>query len=264
MEVVIRMKINIFLNKSVEENAGVYFDKAKKAKKKIKGAEEALEKSLKKLEQEKKKKAKAEQNIPEEKQQRKREWYEKFRWFYSSEGFLVIGGKDATTNEIIIKKHTDENDVVFHTEAPGSPFFVIKTEGKVPKDTLKETAQAAASYSKAWKLGLSSSDVFYVEPSQVSKEAQSGEYIAKGAFMIRGKKTILRPKLELAIGITKDKQLIGGPVEAIKHNSENHIIIKQGRNKASDSAKKIRKALDYDDLDEIIRFLPAGGTDVKT
>ena len=37
-----------------------------------------------------------------------REWFEKFHWFYTSEGFLCIGGRDSTSNEIIIKKHTDK------------------------------------------------------------------------------------------------------------------------------------------------------------
>ena len=56
----------------------------------------------------------------------KREWYEKFRWFISSEGFLVIGGRDATSNEIVIKKHADKNDLVFHTDIKGSPFHLSK------------------------------------------------------------------------------------------------------------------------------------------
>ena len=43
-----------------------------------------------------------------EKKNRKQEWYEKFHWFFSSEDFLCIGGKDATSNEIIIKKHTEK------------------------------------------------------------------------------------------------------------------------------------------------------------
>ena len=104
------MEVEIELNKSVEENAGIYFDKAKKAKKKLKGAEEALEKSKKKLlklEQEEDK-FRAEEEKKEIKKARKREWYEKFHWFISSEGFLCIGGKDATSNEIIIKKHTEK------------------------------------------------------------------------------------------------------------------------------------------------------------
>jgi len=47
-----------------------------------------------------------------------KEWYEKFRWFISSDDFLILGGRDATSNEIVIKKHTEKNDLVFHR-----PFF---------------------------------------------------------------------------------------------------------------------------------------------
>ena len=39
--------IELYLDKSVEQNASIYFDKAKKLKKKIKGAKEALEKHQK-------------------------------------------------------------------------------------------------------------------------------------------------------------------------------------------------------------------------
>ena len=44
------MKVELFLNKSVHENASVYFDKAKKAKKKREGAIETVEKYKKELE----------------------------------------------------------------------------------------------------------------------------------------------------------------------------------------------------------------------
>ena len=44
------MEIEIDLNKSLEENAGTYFELAKKAKKKLKGAQEALIRSEKELE----------------------------------------------------------------------------------------------------------------------------------------------------------------------------------------------------------------------
>ena len=43
------MKISLDIRKSVEENASVFFEKSKKAKKKLKGALEALEISKKKL-----------------------------------------------------------------------------------------------------------------------------------------------------------------------------------------------------------------------
>lgn len=254
------MKVKLYLDKSIEENASIYYDEAKKYKKKIEGAKSALENSLKKLEKLEKKK-------PEPKQidvkgTVKREWYEKFRWFHSSEGFLVVCGRDATSNEIVIKKHTDKDDVVFHTSMPGSPFCVIKTQGKEPTDiTLNETAQQTASYSKAWKLGIAAAEVFHVKPDQVSKEALSGEYIAKGAFMIYGKKNIMTAKLEIAIG-SKDGQIIGGPVDAIKSQTKKYVVVTQGKDKSSDIAKQIKKRIGGD-LDEIIRFLPAGGCSLQ-
>ena len=252
-------KVILHLAKGIEQNASVYYDKAKKIKKKIEGAKAALEENLKKLAKLEKKQAKDGSKVQAEKVKRKKEWYEKFRWFYSSEGFLVIGGRDATTNEIIIKKHTDKDDVVFHTDMAGSPFFVVKTESKdVGDDTLEETAQATASYSRAWKLGLATSDVFHVKPEQVSKEAKAGEFMAKGSFMIMGKTTYIHPTLEIAVGV-KDNIVIGGPVNAVKSQTDKYVIIKQGSLKPSDIAKKIKKRFDIGDIDDIIRMLPAGG-----
>ena len=127
------MKIILKLNKTVQENAAIYFEKSKKAKKKLDGALEAIERSKKNLEKEKKKYAqkKEKEDAKPVKREVKKHWYDKFRWFVSSEGFLVIGGRDATTNEIVIKKHTDKEDVVFHTDMSGSPFFVVKSNIKI-------------------------------------------------------------------------------------------------------------------------------------
>ena len=253
------MKITLSLKKSIEENASDYFDKAKKMKKKLEGAKKALKISQEKL------KSKEQEEVVEIKQKqakRKTEWFEKFRWFYSSEGFLCIGGRDATTNEILIKKHTEKNDIVFHTDMAGSPFFVIKTEGKeLGEATLNEVAQATASYSRAWRNGLATLDVFYVKPEQVSKEANSGEFMPKGAFMIRGKTNYLHPETKLAIGI-KEGRIIAGPVNAIKKNAEKYTIIVPGSDKSSDVAKKIRKEYGGN-LDEIIRFFPSGGSTIQ-
>jgi len=262
-------QIELDLNKSIEENASVYFEKSKKMKKKLEGAKKAIEQSRKRLaglEKNAEKEIEKERKKVEEKQKRKekekkKEWYEKFRWFVSSEGFLCVGGRDATTNEIIIKKHTDNNDIVFHTDMAGSPFFVVKVNDKKPgKATMQEAADATASYSKAWKLGLNTLDVFHVKPEQVSKKAKPGEYMAKGAFMIYGKTTYLPPNMELAIGLSEESsKVIGGPVDAVKKHSGKHIVISQGNEKAGALAKKIRKLLGDGDLDDIIRFLPSGG-----
>src|SRR3989344_3556599 len=125
-------RLTLDLTKGIEENAAVYFEKAKKIKKKIEGAEAALNENLKKLKdlEMKKEKDLIKKAGQEKLKQRKTEWYEKFRWFISSEGFLVIGGRDVTSIEVVVKKHTDANDIVFHTDMAGSPFFVVKSEGK--------------------------------------------------------------------------------------------------------------------------------------
>jgi hypothetical protein len=197
-----------------------------------------------------------------EKKERKREWYEKFHWFISSEEFLCIGGKDATSNEIVVKKHTEKEDLVFHTDMAGSPFFVIKNGQEATEITIEETAQAVAVYSKAWKLGHTTADVFYVKPEQVSKEAQTGEYMSKGSFMVRGKTTYLHPKLEYAIGLLNE-EIIGGPINAIKKRTKNFVKVISGKEKKSSLAKKIKSKLKGGDLDDIIKFLPAGGGMIK-
>ncbi|MBD3355223.1 DUF814 domain-containing protein [Candidatus Woesearchaeota archaeon] len=255
-------RIKLDVSKSLEKNAETYFERSKKAKKKLEGAEEALKRSLKKLGNEKRKEEKQQKKEKKE-SKRKKKWYEKFHWFYSSEDFLCIGGRDATTNEIIIKKHTEKEDIVFHTDISGSPFFVIKTKGKKPtKKTLNEAAQATASYSSAWKAGAAAAEVFFVSPEQVTKKAGHGEFVPKGAFMIYGKKNTLNAELKLAVGL-KNNQIIAGPIDSIRSHTDNFLIIIQGNEKTSDTAKKIRKKLKGGNLDDIIRMLPAGGCRIK-
>ncbi len=249
------------LKKSIEENASDYFEKAKKIKRKIKGAEEALQKSLEKLKELESKKEKFElDEVKKKKVEREKEWYEKFRWFISSDGFLVLGGRDATSNEVLIKKHTDKNDLVLHTDMAGSPFFVIKSNSKeIPNSAIKEAADATCTFSRAWKLGLQTTDVFYVKPEQVSKKTKAGEYMGKGAFMIYGKTNYIANKVNLAVGITKDNAIMSGPLEAIKKNCSKYVVLRQGDEKVSSIAKKIRHQLGGNlDLDEVIRALPAG------
>lgn len=250
------MKIEIDITKTVEQNAAFYYEKAKKAKRKIQGAEESLkntEKKLLTLKPEIKKKELKEVII------KKKKWYEKFRWFISSEGFLCIGGRDATTNDILIRKYMQPGDLVFHTEIIGSPFFLIKSEGKkIGQKSIEEVAQATAAYSRAWKHGITVTEVYYITPEQVKKELG----LPKGTFMIHGKRTYLKPVLQLAIG-KRDDTIIGGPVTAITNQTKKYIIIDQGDMKTSDMAKLIKSKLGGT-LEEIQSFLPSGKGRVKS
>ncbi len=255
--------ITIDLNKSIEENASLYFEKAKKLKKKIAGAEAIIEQTKRKIEREGRKKEaeiESEEIVPD----RKKQWYEKFRWFISSEGFLVIGGRDATSNEIIIKKNAEKDDIVFHTDMAGSPFFLVKKDSingkEIGESTINETANATCSFSRAWKLGMSTSDVFFVKPDQVTKEANAGEYISKGAFMIKGKTNYIKNEMDLAIGLF-DGAVMAGPLNAIKTHCKKYIIVEQGSGKSSNAAKMVKKEVGGS-IDEIIRALPSGGIKV--
>ena len=257
------MEIEFFLDKSIEQNAAFYYEKAKHLKKKRPGVIQAIERTRRQmvqLEQEKETSLKA---IKPHKKKREKQWYEKFHWFYSSEGILCIGGRDATSNDIVIKKHMEKDDIILHTETPGSPFFVVKNGQLANDKTIEEAAQACASYSKAWKAGVTTVEVFAVKPEQVKKQALSGEYISKGAFMIYGEKKFYHPLLEVSVGITNTSQIIGGPLSAVKTHTEKYVLLVPGQLKTSDVAKKIKKMLEADDLDDIMRFIPPGGCVVR-
>ncbi|MDO8627870.1 MAG: NFACT RNA binding domain-containing protein, partial [Candidatus Diapherotrites archaeon] len=180
-------EIELDLKKSIQEQANEYFDRAKKAKKKLVGLERAITDQQKKLLAHVQKKTEEKKEIIKK---RKKEWFEKFHWFYSSDGLLVIGGRDAQSNESIVKKYMDEKDLYFHADVFGAPHCIIKTVEKnsAPEKTLQEAAIFAAAFSKAWQQKQLTATVYSVLPEQVSKKAPAGESLGQGAFMIYGER----------------------------------------------------------------------------
>ena len=138
----------------------------------------------------------------------------------------------------------------------GSPFFILKSGRDADKLDITEVAIATASYSRAWKLSMVDADVFYVNPEQVSKQANPGEYLNKGSFMVRGKRNFLNVKLEVSIG-SKDEKAIGGPTSAISHQIDNYFTLIPGERKKSDITKIIAQKLKHSS-EEVIRFVPNG------
>ncbi|WP_295721910.1 ribosome rescue protein RqcH [uncultured Methanobrevibacter sp.] len=262
--------ININSKISIPENANIYYEKAKKAKRKIAGANIAIENTKKQLEDILNKKVNAMSSImlPQKRVKKELKWYEKLRWFVSSTGILVIGGRDANSNENIVKKYLDNNDVYMHADIHGAPSIAIKLKGKELDDnTIKESAIFAASFSSAWSDGYSTQDVYWVTPEQVSKSPESGEYVAKGSFIIRGRRNHVRGvKLRIAVGIVdyEGKRLMAGPEEAMKSLTDNYIVIKPGYTKKEAMAKRILSKINEDELielDDIVRVLPTGKCD---
>ncbi|MEM4246046.1 MAG: ribosome rescue protein RqcH [Candidatus Bathyarchaeia archaeon] len=257
------------------QNAGAYFDAAKELKRKLRGIEASLYKVTKELKDSEAELASKRSETSSLTVKRKREWYEKFRWFRSSDDFLVLIGKDAATNQTLIERYTSPDDIVFHADIHGAPFAVIKSEGRqVPERTLHEASVAAASYSRAWPSGYLSVDVYWVKPEQLSKTPPSGEYIAKGMYMIYGKRNYIKGvRLGLAVGAYLEKdspRIIGGPVEAVRSKTSVYVEIIPSRTYRRRLAhevlqrlickapKDLRDKLKGIEIEEVQAFIPAG------
>ena len=263
--------LNIDPKLTIPENAENYYEKAKKAKRKTKGAKIAIENTEKQLEKIRAKKDLAMENIsvPKKRVKKNLKWYEKLRWFLSSDGHLVIGGRDANSNESVVKKYLEPNDIYLHADIHGASSTAIKLNGDSLNDNLlKESGEFAASFSSAWSMGFTSQDVFWVHPDQVSKTPESGEFLAKGSFVIRGHRNYIRgARVKLAIGIVdyEGKRIMAGPIDALEKHCENYVVLKPGFTKKEAIAKKVIHKINEDDLltlDDIIRVLPSGKCDI--
>ena len=247
------MKLKLFTKKSVHENAAYYYELAKDAKKKIKGTEKAIEETKKEMKKAKKKKT-------EEKKVRvkkEKKWFEKFHWFYTSEGKLAIGGKNAQQNDIVYKKHMEDNDLFFHADIQGASAIILKDGINATEEEMHEAAQFAASFSNAWKNGNASVDVYAVKKDQLSKHATGG-FIPVGAFAIKGKRIWFRnTRLGLKIGRSEHGLEIIPERSARKLKNEIYLAtLKSGKEKG-EIARFIAKKFSVD-VTEILELTPSG------
>ncbi|ATW89924.1 putative ribosome quality control (RQC) complex YloA/Tae2 family protein [Halohasta litchfieldiae] len=213
---------------------------------------------------------------------RNEQWYERFRWFHTTDDFLVIAGRNADQNEELVKKYMSRGDKFFHAQAHGAPVTILKATGPsesakdidFPESTLEEAATFAVSHSSVWKAGQYAGDVYMVDPDQVSKTPESGEYIDKGSFVIRGDRTYFDDTaVDLAVGIQCEPQtrVVGGPTDAVDKNAATQIGLQPGKFAQNDMAKRCYRELKERFVDEgfvrkvaspdlIQEHLPAGGS----
>lgn len=228
----------------VEENAARYYEGSKEARSKLAGALEAKVQKEKELER-------VEDFVPEVREVKKklrRKWYEKFKWFTSSDGFLVIGGKDAKQNELIYSKYINPGDKVFHADIPGAALVVIQSDGReVSEEAKREASEFSAASSKAWGKGLGAIDVYCIDPVQISKSPPSGLALAKGAFFVSGERSWYRnTEVKLSIGVAfsdGEVRVLTGPVMSLRRNASYFITIKPGLKKSLELAKSIKTKL---------------------
>lgn len=103
-ETIPTMAVDVDLSLSVWANARKYYDQKRYAAKKEQKTIDASQKALKSAERKTKQALKDVRTISTISKARKVFWFEKFYWFISSENYLVIGGRDAQQNELIVKR----------------------------------------------------------------------------------------------------------------------------------------------------------------
>ena len=252
------VEIEIDYTKSAYENAGFYYDRAKKLGQKQKGAEKSIKNLRAQLDEareksERKKEVKVSVIL-------KKEWYEKFHWIRTSNGMIAIGGRDAAQNEMLNSKYFAEADLFFHADIFGASVFILKDGASAPKPVRDEVANFAACYSSAWKQGLRNIDVYSMRREQVTKSSQKGS-LGTGSFLLKGEREWYR-NCPLELMFYADKSGILNMVPRITFERTRpdcaYAVALQGRDKKSDAAKKISKLISYKDLDHIVRDLPAG------
>jgi predicted ribosome quality control (RQC) complex YloA/Tae2 family protein len=270
---------------SVESNASALYEEAKEVAEKREATREALKDAREDLERMKQERERSTEDGGDEDEtptlsERDRHWYHRFRWFRTSDGFLVIGGRDADQNDEIYKKYAEPDDVFFHTQAPGGPITVLKRaepdepkqDIEVPERSREEAAAFAGIYSSVWDEGQGAAEVYSAPASNISKTPESGEYIEKGSVVVRGDRTYYTVEMVAAVGMRLDDEagVIGGPPSAVEPRCAFHVRLEPGRYSRNDTAKRVyrrfREELDESlvrrltSVDEVRRFLPPGGS----
>jgi hypothetical protein len=176
--------------------------------------------------------------------------YTKYRWFFTSSGLLVIGGKSADQNEEIVKLAKQDN-AMLHTSDPGSPFCIIIDDVEETDKDIKEAAIFCASLSKDWKKKKKQIEVDVFRKEQVYKT----KGMAKGTFGVKGNvKTIkVEPKLYLTF---QEGKLRSVPFET------DIALITPGELSKEKASELISKKLAIP-RDEVMSALPSEGINLK-
>ncbi|KAI4132411.1 MAG: hypothetical protein LQ347_002596, partial [Umbilicaria vellea] len=200
-----RLAVDVDLSLSPWANARQYYDQKKSAavkeQKTLHSSAKALKSTEKKITADLKKGLKQEKDIL--RPVRKQIWFEKFLFFISSDGYLILGGKDVQQSDILYRRHLKKGDVYVHADLQGASSVVIKNkpltpDAPIPPSSLSQAGTLAVATSSAWDSKAVMAP-WWVKADQISKIAATGEYLSPGNFVIKGSKNFL-PPAQLLLG----------------------------------------------------------------
>jgi predicted ribosome quality control (RQC) complex YloA/Tae2 family protein len=200
------LTVDVDLSLTAYKNSSEYFDQKKTAKGKeartIEASERAMKAHERKVAEDLKKGLKQEKEVL--RPVRRQQWFEKFIYFISSDGYLVLGGKDGPQNEIIYRRYLRKGDIYVHADLKGAVPMIIKNnpntpDSPIPPSTLSQAGHLSVCTSEAWDSKAVMS-AWWVKADQVSKIGHGGEFLATGMFNITGRKEFL-PPAQLVVGL---------------------------------------------------------------
>lgn len=251
-----RLAIDIDLGLSAYKNSTEYFEQKKNAKGKEARTIEASEKAMKaherKVAEDLKKGLKQEKEVL--RPVRKQNWFEKFLYFISSDGYLVLGGKDGPQNEIIYRRYLRKGDIYVHADLKGAVPMIIKNnpdtpDSPIPPSTLSQAGHLSVCTSEAWDSKAVMS-AWWVKADQVSKIGHGGEYLSTGLFNITGRKEFL-PPAQLVVGLAVMFEISEeSKARHRKHRVNEPIPTAEASSESRDAAPTDEEQLEGSDSDE--------------
>lgn len=188
--------------------------------------------------------------------------FKKYRWFFTSSGKLVVGGKSAEQNDELLKKvksEFKENFCVMHTAEPGSPFAIINTPQKeLANSDIEEAAIFTACFSRAWRS----------QKKKAIVDIFSLEQLFKDSKMKQGTWGVIPPikhkAVQLSLVLTiQEGSLRAVPEKSITNSSLLLAKIKPGKIDKTKMIKQIQETLKTPvSAEEILAALPAGGVSI--
>ncbi|AAS54473.2 AGL017Wp [Eremothecium gossypii ATCC 10895] len=179
--------VSIDLSMSAYANASSYFEMKKTGAKKQLGVEQNVQKAMKnieqKIEKDLKKKLKEQHDVLQV--IRSPYFFEKYFWFISTEGFLVLMGKSGIETDQIYSKYIEDDDV-YVSNGFGSQVWIKNFERtEIPPNTLMQAGIFANSASEAWSKKVATSPWWCAAKNLSKFDDVGGGLLPSGAFRLK-------------------------------------------------------------------------------